>query len=258
MSDETTFQVSFTLKRDNRFKADDETWFDTEHIEGEIKSWLEDLDYKVEDVKIDPAKDYSEDLRNLFIAMKEMGMWGQVGLPHDWEEASALEYIKECREKGIDPILALEDTRLSEEDLGDNPLLMRCFSISGEFEEAFDHLDSYLDAISDGRSAEDFDDDDDDDSWRMGAEANDAWKVLKEYIQGGDDSEIQGDDDPEDLVIKWSVDDVLIACPWLSRDQAKEVIGLARRKHNPDVGISWYVLEEFADYLYPDRNGGDE
>ena len=26
-----------------------------------------------------------------------------------------------------------------------------------------------------------------DDSWRMGAEANDAWKVLKEYIQGGDE-----------------------------------------------------------------------
>ena len=48
-------------------------------------------------------------------------------------------------------------------------------------------MDAYLDAVSDGRSAEDFDDDDDDESWRMSAEANDAWKVLKEYIQRGDE-----------------------------------------------------------------------
>lgn len=172
MSDETTFQVSFTLKRDNRFKADDETWFDIKHIEGEIISWLEDLDYEVHHVKIDPAKDYSEDLRNLFIAMNEMEMWGQVGLPHDWDEASALEHIKECEEKGIDPIVALKD-----------------FVVEDEFRKAFDHVNSYLDAVSDGRSAEDFDDDDDDYSWRMGAEANDAWKVLKEHIsdQRGDE-----------------------------------------------------------------------
>ena len=180
MSDETTFQVSFTLSRDNRFKTDDETWFDTEHIEGEIKSWLEDLDYKVEDVKIDPAKDYSEDLRNLFIAMKEMGMWGQVGLPHDWDEASALEYIKECEEKGIDPIVAIEESYIipsvnpvvsdKEEDIRE---------LLGRVEQI---VDSYLDAVSDGRTAEDFHDDDDDDSWRMGAEANDAWLILKEHI----------------------------------------------------------------------------
>ena len=248
MSDETTFQVSFTLSRDNRFKTDDETWFDTEHIEGEIKSWLEDLDYKVEDVKIDLAKDYSEDLRNLFIAMQEMGMWGQVGLPHDWDDASALEYIKECEEKGIDPIVAIEESYIipsvnpvvsdKEEDIRE---------ILGRVEQI---VDSYLDAVSDGRTAEDFNDDDDDDSWRMGAEANDAWLILKEHILD--------DNDPEDLVIKWSVDDVLNVCNWLSRDQAKEVIDFARRKHDPDVGISWSVLEDFADILYPGRNGGDE
>jgi hypothetical protein len=201
----TTFQVSFTLSRDNRYKADDETPFDTEHIEGEIISWLEDLNYKVKDVKIDLAKDYSEDLRNLFIAMQEMGMWGQVGLPHDWDEASALEYIKECERIGEDPIVALKDFNEDEdtcEDCGgqmtpehptyapDGPDNGNCSChevVEDEFRKAFDHVDAYLDAVSDGRSAEDFDDDDDDESWRMSAEANDAWKVLKEYIQRGDE-----------------------------------------------------------------------
>ena len=55
-------------------------------------------------------KNYSEDLRNLLRAMKDMGFWGQIGLPHDWDGASALEYIKDCESKGIDPIMAIEDT----------------------------------------------------------------------------------------------------------------------------------------------------
>ena len=273
----TTFQVSFTLKRDNKYKArdiDEGVYheFSPKFIEDEIISWLEGLDYEVEDVKIDPAKDYSEDLRNLFIAKKERGDWGQIGLPHDWCEASALEYIKECEEKGIDPLKDFNEDEDTCEDCGgqmtpehptyapDGPDNGNCSChevVEDEFRKAFDHVNAYLDAVSDGRSAEDFDDDDDDESWRMSAEANDAWKVLKHQI---DDLWRDGDliDDSEDLVIKWSVNDVLVGCPWLSPPQAKAVLLLARRSHNPEIGISWGVLEDFADILYPDRNGGDE
>ena len=36
-----------TLARDGRHRLADETHFDEEHIEGEIKSWIEDIDYRV-------------------------------------------------------------------------------------------------------------------------------------------------------------------------------------------------------------------
>tara|TARA_R110000823_G_scaffold287927_6_gene406159 strand:+ start:2318 stop:2497 length:180 start_codon:yes stop_codon:yes gene_type:complete len=46
------FNINFSLTRDNDLKSDDELWFDKEHISNEIKSWLEDLDFKVEAIEI--------------------------------------------------------------------------------------------------------------------------------------------------------------------------------------------------------------
>lgn len=49
----TTFQITFKMTRDNDHKLEDYSWFDPEHIETEIKNWLEDLDYKIpEGIKI--------------------------------------------------------------------------------------------------------------------------------------------------------------------------------------------------------------
>lgn len=50
-----TFNVSFILSRDNS-NDDDDTWVDEEHIASEIKSWLEDIDYRVNDIKINNTK----------------------------------------------------------------------------------------------------------------------------------------------------------------------------------------------------------
>ena len=50
-----TFNVSFILSRDNS-NDDDDTWVDEEHIASEIKSWLEDIDYRVTDIKINNTK----------------------------------------------------------------------------------------------------------------------------------------------------------------------------------------------------------
>ena len=50
------FNINFSLTRDNDLKSDDESWFDKEHISNEIKSWLEDLDFKVEAIEIKEKK----------------------------------------------------------------------------------------------------------------------------------------------------------------------------------------------------------
>ena len=48
---EKTFYVSFFLTRE-KSNDDDESWFDKEHISNEIKSWLSDIDYQVNEIKI--------------------------------------------------------------------------------------------------------------------------------------------------------------------------------------------------------------
>lgn len=42
----TTFNISFTLTRDNDLREDDETHFDPKCVQDEIISWLSDLDYE--------------------------------------------------------------------------------------------------------------------------------------------------------------------------------------------------------------------
>ena len=49
------FNVSFTLSRDDSYD-DDDTWVDEEHIASEIITWLEDIDYRVTDIKINNTK----------------------------------------------------------------------------------------------------------------------------------------------------------------------------------------------------------
>ena len=54
------YKINFELTRDDDLRDDDESWFDKEHISNEIKSWLEDLDYRVNNITIDEVKDYHE------------------------------------------------------------------------------------------------------------------------------------------------------------------------------------------------------
>jgi hypothetical protein len=50
------FNINFSLTRDNDLKSDDESWFDKEHISNEIKSWLDDLDFKVKNICVREEK----------------------------------------------------------------------------------------------------------------------------------------------------------------------------------------------------------
>jgi len=58
----TTFNINFKLTRDDDLKDDDLrddddiNWFDKKVISNEIKSWLEDLDYRVNNITINEVK----------------------------------------------------------------------------------------------------------------------------------------------------------------------------------------------------------
>ena len=53
----TKFNVEFDLDRDDDLIEDDETFFDTAHIESEIISWLDDLDFKVKNIRVQEWKE---------------------------------------------------------------------------------------------------------------------------------------------------------------------------------------------------------
>lgn len=70
------WRVSLTLARDARHRLADETHFDEEHIEGEIKSWLEDIDYRVVECDIidisshTTLADLGDTVKNQLMAIK--------------------------------------------------------------------------------------------------------------------------------------------------------------------------------------------
>tara|TARA_Y100000401_G_scaffold112175_1_gene111269 strand:+ start:319 stop:540 length:222 start_codon:yes stop_codon:yes gene_type:complete len=64
------FDVSFTLSRDNS-NDEDETWVDEQHIASEIKTWLEDLDYGVNDIKINNTNFIKVDWKVSYDLVKE-------------------------------------------------------------------------------------------------------------------------------------------------------------------------------------------
>ena len=63
----TKFNVKFDLDRDDDLRDDDETFFDKKHISSEIISWLEDLDYRVNNITIDEVKKWV----NIYQAKKQ-------------------------------------------------------------------------------------------------------------------------------------------------------------------------------------------
>ena len=46
------WNINIKLERPDEFKKEDEAWFDSGHMESEIGTWLEDLDYTIEKITI--------------------------------------------------------------------------------------------------------------------------------------------------------------------------------------------------------------
>ncbi|WP_201750250.1 hypothetical protein [Tautonia marina] len=57
----------------------------------------------------------------------------------------------------------------------------------------------------------------------------------------------------EEVAFRWHVDDVLCVRPDLTREQAFQVLKLARTCHDATVGINWEVLEATAQHLFGDK-----
>jgi len=57
--------------------------------------------------------------------------------------------------------------------------------------------------------------------------------------------------DDDRIMIMWSVEDVLTVRPNLTRDQAREVLHMVKRKHDASIGVCWQTLEIHADWLFP-------
>ena len=52
--------------------------------------------------------------------------------------------------------------------------------------------------------------------------------------------------------VVWCIEDVKEVRPDLTDDQAWEVLQEVERKHNAEIGISWFTLQVFADELFPE------
>lgn len=73
--------------------------------------------------------------------------------------------------------------------------------------------------------------------------------VVNEPVGDKDVCTAQSDDE---ITVSWHVDDVLEACPYLTRDQAREVLKSVDRGHDANIGINWEVLRGVAVALFPE------
>lgn len=53
----------------------------------------------------------------------------------------------------------------------------------------------------------------------------------------------------------WHVEDVLGQAPWLSEDQAEEILEILADKHDANIGINWENIDFWVDYTYPMPDG---
>jgi len=54
------------------------------------------------------------------------------------------------------------------------------------------------------------------------------------------------------IEIVWSVEDVQEVRPDLDDEQSMEVLYRVLKKHDASIGVSWDVIEFWADELYPE------
>ena len=60
------------------------------------------------------------------------------------------------------------------------------------------------------------------------------------------------------FTITWHPEDVQEIRPDLTNEQAQEVLWLARKFHDANVGVNWDVLSIWAEQLYPEPEDSDD
>ena len=78
-------------------------------------------------------------------------------------------------------------------------------------------------------------------------------KICREWLEKDLDTI---DLDVNQIAIIWSVEDVLMQCPWLSDEDAQEVLYNLEHKHDASIGINWDVIDITADIIFGDKYDG--
>ena len=78
-------------------------------------------------------------------------------------------------------------------------------------------------------------------------------KICREWLAKGLDTVEIADDE---IAIIWSVEDIKTQCPWLSDDDAYEVLCRLDQKHDATIGINWDVIDITADIMFGEKYDG--
>lgn len=63
--------------------------------------------------------------------------------------------------------------------------------------------------------------------------------------------------DQDTITLEWCTEDVMVQCPRLTKDQARQVLRHCLEKHDACIGLSWDVIECHADDLFPSKGEAD-
>jgi hypothetical protein len=54
----------------------------------------------------------------------------------------------------------------------------------------------------------------------------------------------------DEIAIVWSVEDVMMECDWLTKEQALDVLHKLKSWHNATIGINWNTIRDTGEFLY--------
>lgn len=88
---------------------------------------------------------------------------------------------------------------------------------------------------------------------KIHAQRDEYIKICREWLEKDVDTIDLGEGQ---IAIIWSIEDVLMQCPWLSDDDAQEVLYNLEHKHDASIGINWDVIDITADIMFGDKYDG--
>ena len=89
---------------------------------------------------------------------------------------------------------------------------------------------------------------------KIRAQRDEYIKICREWLEAKMTKKIEIADD--EIAIIWSVEDIKTQCPWLSDDDAYEVLCRLDQKHDASIGINWDVIDVTADIMFGEKYDG--
>jgi len=89
---------------------------------------------------------------------------------------------------------------------------------------------------------------------KIRAQRDEYIKICREWLEAKMTKKIEIADD--EIAIIWSVEDIKTQCPWLSDDDAYEVLCRLDQKHDATIGINWDVIDVTADIMFGEKYDG--